>query len=448
MQRKSAIEQQLEQTQQELAEQRIELQLLKQSSSYQLGHLLVNAVGSPRQLLSLPVALYRLFLVLRSARRPPQPDSVIYKKLQHEWSELARDACEQKKPLVFLFSGTTFIQGTRGNRPIRQTQALLRGDVRVLFSYYRSNFTYPLPAYTHAGLVQVPQDVTLQLLPEIAAAELTDVPKLFIVSYPYPGIEKSIELFRLHGWRIIYDCRDDWEEFSKVGMAVWFNAEVEKQLVQECDATICVSGPLVTKMQSFAPKKPVLLVPNAVETDFLPEDYIHQPFSEPKIIGYVGHLARAWFDWEALIAIAKARPNYSFEIIGHSEPKQLQLPNNINLLGPKPWNELHRYVRRWSVGIIPFKMGPLADGVDPIKIYEYFSFGLPVVSFTMPQIKDYPYTWTVDSVDGFCHALDQACITELDPSVIENFIARNTWDIRATQLISFMGNDLEVGSKP
>jgi hypothetical protein len=62
---------------------------------------------------------------------------------------------------------------------------------------------------------------------------------------------------------------------------------------------------------------------------------------------------------------------------------------------------------RWSTAVIPFRMGPLADGVDPIKIYEYLAFGLPVVSFRMPQISDYPYTITVDSVGAFCDALRQ-----------------------------------------
>src|SRR5690606_28885361 len=112
-----------------------------------------------------------------------------------------------------------------------------------------------------------------------------------------------------------------------------------------------------------------------------------------------------WFDWQAFIQIAEKCPQYRFEIIGHSALAGLQLSDNIHLLGPKPWHELHRYASRWRVAIIPFRMGPLADGVDPIKIYEYLSFGLPVVSFLMPQIKDYPYTSTVASVEEFCAAL-------------------------------------------
>jgi hypothetical protein len=137
------------------------------------------------------------------------------------------------------------------------------------------------------------------------------------------------------------------------------------------------------------------------------------------------------------------RPHLRFEIIGHSEPAGLQLPGNIVLLGPKPWHVLHEYAARWSAAIIPFRMGPLADGVDPIKIYEYLALQLPVVSFRMPQIAGYPYTWTVDSQEAFCRALDDACLCQPDAGVLGDFIASNTWEVRAVQLLDWAKTGLE-----
>jgi hypothetical protein len=155
------------------------------------------------------------------------------------------------------------------------------------------------------------------------------------------------------------------------------------------------------------------------------------------VVGYFGHLSGAWFDWEALQEVARARPQLRFEIIGHSAPPGLNLPANIVLLGPKPWSQLHEYAARWSAAIIPFRMGRLADGVDPIKIYEYLSLQLPVVSFRMPQIESYPCTWTAGSVDEFCRALDQACQSWPDPVVLAQFLALNTWEVRAEQLLEW-----------
>ncbi|TWH28754.1 glycosyltransferase involved in cell wall biosynthesis [Aminobacter sp. J15] len=278
----------------------------------------------------------------------------------------------------------------------------------------------------------------MQILDRIAESDLGEARKLFIISYPYPGIEKAIRLFRKEGWIVVYDCRDDWEEFAKVGMARWFDAKVEREIVAETDRTFCVSMPLVEKMRGLVPRSFVEIMPNAVEADFLPDSYQRTPQSSPRIIGYFGHLSSAWFDWEAVSEIARNRPQYRFEVIGHSAPA-LSLPENVVLLGPKPWQELHHHCARWSVAIIPFRMGALADGVDPIKIYEYLALGHPVVSFRMPQISNYPYTQTVETIADFCVALDKATEVIPERKIIDAFLARNTWEVRASELLSVLG---------
>jgi len=286
------IKTKLERAERELRSLRQEHEQVLRSVSYRLAQMFVSAVRSPVKLLRLPVDIFLLVAELRRRKQPPAADSAVFLQLQGAWQKLAGQARADASPMVFLFSGTTFIQGTRGNRPIRQTQALLRQEAKVLFSYHRSRFDDPLPDYESEGLVQIPQDVTLQLLPEIARTDLGNSPKLFIISYPYPGMERQVKSFRQQGWRVIYDCRDDWEEFAKVGMARWFDAEVEKCLVRQCEMTMCVSAPLVRKMSSFAPERHVELVANAVETDFLPAGYQHTPV-EPPVVGYFGHLADA-----------------------------------------------------------------------------------------------------------------------------------------------------------
>lgn len=429
-----------DQPQQELQAQlqalREEHQRVVSSFSYRLGVLLTSAIRSPRRLMRLPLDLWLLWRQCRAAMRPRTTDPQVVAQIVSEWGGLAQRAREVQKPVVVLFSGTTSVQGTRGNRPIRQTQALLRAGAAVFFSYHRSRTDEALPEPQHPLLLQSPVDITLTLLGQLATTDLQDCHKLFVVSYPLPGVERFVDLFRQHGWGVIYDCRDDWEEFATVGMARWFNAQVERRLVRDCDATLCVSGPLVRKMQGLAASSRVLLMPNAVEQDYVSADYRREP-AEPHVVGYFGHLSAAWFDWQALTRVAEARPHLRFEIIGHSAPAGLRMPDNIALLGPKPWHVLHKYAARWSAAIIPFRMGPLADGVDPIKIYEYLALQLPVVSFRMPQIESYPYTWTVDSVEAFCRALDDACLCQPDARVLADFIASNTWEVRAAQLLGW-----------
>ncbi|WKD51456.1 glycosyltransferase [Microbulbifer spongiae] len=425
----------------ELAALQVEYHRVLESNSFRLGRLLIEATRSPLALLRLPITLINFFRTLRRQSRPPGPGSIQYEMVRKQWLSLVEEINKSgSKELVFLFSGTTCIQGTRGNRPIRQAQALLARGVPVFFSYHRTRFTESLPVHNSVGLVQSPVDITLQLLNDISAVSLGDIRKLFIISYPFEGIESYVDKFRSQGWSIIYDCRDDWEEFAKVGMAKWFHAEVERKLVATVDRTYCVSRPLVDKLSLLVPDSCVKLMPNAVGKDIIPNNYKHEPALFPRVVGYFGHLSAAWFNWEAFKEIVQLLPQYQFEVIGHSAPSEFELPENVLFLGPRPWQELHRYATRWSAGIIPFRMGRLADGVDPIKIYEYLAFGLPVVSFVMPQISDYPYTTTVSTVEEFCCALKAACEEVPKHEIIEAFLTHNTWEARAEELLSIFGD--------
>ena len=163
-----------------------------------------------------------------------------------------------------------------------------------------------------------------------------------------------------------------------------------------------------------------------------------------KIIGYFGHLTGSWFDWESLIQVAKLRPNYYFEIIGHSEPKSLELPSNVSILGPKNHLEINEIASNWSVAIIPFKVSKLSDAVDPIKIYEYLALDLPVVSFSMPQIENYPNTLIANNVEEFCESIDEFIRHKPNFKFAKKWLKNNTWASRVDEydkLIEQTGHD-------
>ena len=53
---------------------------------------------------------------------------------------------------------------------------------------------------------------------------------------------------------------------------------------------------------------------------------------------------------------------------------------NIHFLGRKPHAELPNYCKGFSVGLIPHQVNALTMHMNPIKLREYLSAGLPVVS--------------------------------------------------------------------
>ena len=340
-------------------------------------------------------------------------------------SNLGRDL---HSDLIFMFSGTTFMNDVRANRPIRLTRVMLERGNSVIFNYHRSNIRDDLPEYEDDKLIQVPIDITAEIIEEICEIDYGPRRKILMISYPHPIIPKILHRFKQNGWVVIYDARDDWEEFSKVGQASWYRSWAEKYIVMNSDMSSAVSWPLAEKLSNYSTKD-VTVVPNALSPNFRSKDFKKNADSS-KLVGYFGHLTDSWFDWDSLIEISVDMQDYTFEIIGHSEPENLQLPENIILMGPKNHPEINKIAARWNAAIIPFKTGALSDAVDPIKIYEYLALGLPTVSFSMPQIDDYPITKTCADIEEFKLGLDWAVNLDFNPSDVEEWLEENTWEKR------------------
>lgn len=371
-----------------------------------------------------------------------RPSSI--NKFHIEFDQFIQDLERSKsKELVFMFSGTTYVQDVRANRPIRLTRELRKRGIPVIFNYHRWRRTDEHPPYQGDLLFQIPIDVTKQFMAKLSTLK-TNKKKIFIVSYPHPTIPKILNRFKINGWINLYDARDDWEEFEKVGQAKWYKSSVEKYIVRNCDHVTAVSKPLATKLDHYEPMNPVHIVPNALSPNFLSQTYKWKGASKVKV-GYFGHLTPSWFDWDSLIEIAKSRPKFQFEIIGHSAPDDLQLPSNIDLMGPKTHPEINVIAAEWSVAIIPFKTGLLSDAVDPIKIYEYMALDLPTVSFRMPQIDDYPATITVGNVEDFLIALDEFSIYRPKKGSLNKWLSNNTWGDRVDYMLELSNSENNDG---
>ena len=371
-----------------------------------------------------------------------RPSSI--NKFHIEFDQFIQDLERSKsKELVFMFSGTTYVQDVRANRPIRLTRELRKRGIPVIFNYHRWRRTDEHPPYQGDLLFQIPIDVTKQFMAKLSTLK-TNKKKIFIVSYPHPTIPKILNRFKINGWINLYDARDDWEEFEKVGQAKWYKSSVEKYIVRNCDHVTAVSKPLATKLDHYEPMNPVHVVPNALSPNFLSQTYKWKGSSKVKV-GYFGHLTPSWFDWDSLVEIAKNRPKFQFEIIGHSAPDDLQLPSNIDLMGPKTHPEINVIAAEWSVAIIPFKAGLLSDAVDPIKIYEYMALDLPTVSFRMPQIDDYPATITVENVEDFLIALDEFSIYRPKKGSLNKWLSNNTWGDRVQYMLDLSNTENRDG---
>lgn len=248
----------------------------------------------------------------------------------------------------------------------------------------------------------------------------------------------GLELRRSVGARIVFDCMDEWETFPQIGE---FNRSEQRKLVEETDLVI-VTGQALHETYSSRGVRPVL-VRNGVDFEFFsrpPEGDPLAAIAKP-VIGYFGAIAD-WFDFALLADVAKARPHYSFVLVGGlgleevvigDAVQQLRTLPNIYLLGHKPYREIPKYLRAFDVCTIPFVLNRVTEATDPVKLYEYFSQGKPVVATNMPELAqcDNLVYIGADAKD-FASKLDQA-LRESTPDLPASrvaFAAQNTWRSR------------------
>jgi len=160
----------------------------------------------------------------------------------------------------------------------------------------------------------------------------------------------------------------------------------------------------------------------------------------PKVIGYFGHLADGWFDWETVWEAARKYKDVEFELIGYglSDRTRAKLGDfpNIRFLGFIAQNDLHRYARKWWAGMIPFQPSTLSAAVDPLKVYEYLHLGLPTVATGLPGIAGYPLVEMATSRENFLSALERIEARPAEQSLSETaaFLKSCVWEVRLEQL--------------
>ena len=262
--------------------------------------------------------------------------------------------------------------------------------------------------------------------------------KHFINTFPAEQFYNIIPSLRQNGFNIIYDIMDEWEEFCKVGQAVWYKKAIEEATVLNSDIVFCVSKPLKEKFSHI--RNDILVVGNGYNETLSGKKSISlkKQANDGKVhIGYFGHLTNSWFDWELIFEILKEDKIF-VHLIGYGAPDEiinrLKSYSNVKYYGKVHPSQLHGNVSNWHVGIIPFKKSTLSEAVDPIKIYEYLFFGLPTISTGIPHIGKYPNVIHCEEpsevIKNIYNMYDKVIASELDITQLDDFLANTTWEKR------------------
>jgi glycosyltransferase involved in cell wall biosynthesis len=259
-----------------------------------------------------------------------------------------------------------------------------------------------------------------------------------IVSFPVWSelAQRLREEFR---FPIVYDCHDTLAGFRGIAPEL---LEEEHKLMAHSDLVIFSALKLrhdnLARQPELAAKS--MLLRNAVDANWLARG-VPEKNSEKVVIGYLGALD-FWFDKVAVESAARQHPEWEFRLIGRVEDpaiERLRALPNIRLTGEVPHRELLQHLSEFRAGLIPFLRNELTLGTNPIKLYEYFSYGLPVVSARLPEIEEFgDAVHLADTPEQWGERLEQA-LAEDSPALRErrrDLVRRETWQLRASQLLS------------
>ncbi len=259
-----------------------------------------------------------------------------------------------------------------------------------------------------------------------------------LVQFPY-WRKCALALRSSFGAKVVYDCMDDWRSWTAEPAIGAFSLAEERSLARDCDLLVVTAREFEERYtrEGLSP----MVVRNAADFAFFAagsSGALSADIPRP-VIGYYGAIAD-WFDLEVVREVALARPQYSFVLIGqnyHGGIRKLRKLPNVFLLGEKHYRDLPSYLRDFSVCLIPFVPSPVVKAVDPVKLYEYFSQGKPVVSTPMPELEPLgDLIYFAHGPEEFARHIDTA-LAESDPTLVErrvSFAAQNTWTHRVEDL--------------
>lgn len=319
--------------------------------------------------------------------------------------------------------------------------ATSRVQVRLLKeNVYDVSLAAARPPQIYREIVQgLNLDVCLESLEALRESFQIDEAVSYVMQVSWGEVARQAR--RRWGWWMLYDCMDDWEHFPGVSDAL---VKMEPRVVAECDLLVVTAAKLYNKWKSM--NRPMVLARNGVDYETygsrLAPNALLDAVAGP-VIGYFGAIAD-WFEVDWVIHAAQQRPKFTFVLLGGifdvDVSKLRELPN-VKLLGQQPYETMPLYLFHFDVCIIPFKRSAVTEATDPVKLYEYFSAGRPVVATVLPEIESYR--------DLIYFARDQAeFVAQLDVAVAESdpvkttarrqMAQQNTWNMRYEQIVSGM----------
>ena len=273
--------------------------------------------------------------------------------------------------------------------------------------------------------------------------QLGNVNKYDCIWVCYPSFYKFIPL-KYRG-KVIYDCMDNHVALAKNQEEKKRIFDQEQQLIGRADIVFASSQTLIDTIPNM---KKAMLVRNG----YIGEDRLeikNSCYKEKYIIGYFGAI-ESWFDFKTLKKVTNTLSSIVINLIGPFKKEKFKIEDNITVealendnihfLGTVDHSMLAKQVEDYDALIMPFIVNDVILSVDPVKLYEYISYGKPVISVYYPEIERFrPYVYFYETADQLLDIIKELVGNGFKPKYTDQeraeFLSSNTWEKRGEVIL-------------
>lgn len=193
----------------------------------------------------------------------------------------------------------------------------------------------------------------------------------------FPLVHAKVRIFRLADWP------DGFLHDLHPVLIKQFSRHIDSLAYDEIWA---VSKPLADYALEINASNCVITMPNGVENFF---QSLHVNLArKPKSAVFLGGLS-AWVDLELVNSAAQQLPDWTFDVYGSGHVRGKVHEKNVHYHPPVPRLLVPELLKRYEVGLIPFKESSdrMRFVERPLKFYEYISAGLGVASTDVGSLR-------------------------------------------------------------
>lgn len=276
-------------------------------------------------------------------------------------------------------------------------------------------------------------------------------PKCVIFTFPF--YSPLARLIRRHcpSLKIVYHAHDPFDYYS---YSEGYTRRHEDLLVPLCDHVFTISDALSADFKLRYPKADITTLGNAVDQSFLAERpsncLISAAFrafrvGDGSLVGIVGQINSS-YDWDLLEQVAERNPQTQLVFIGGlfeegaitDRIRSIFGRPNVHWLGPKPHQELKQYMEACDILLNPLIANAQNDRRDTLRLYDYLSTRLPVVSTPIASVRQHG---ALVYVPGSHEEMMRVLGVRPKPVSADalrqrqTYLAKNTWAERACQML-------------